>query len=227
MYLSRIPLNPARRGTRHFLTSPQITHAAVMSSFPPGTLDRTPGTGRVLWRIDQHGNDIHLYVVSPAEPDFTHIVEQAGWPTTSAWATRKYAQLLDTLTVGQRWHFRLTANPVRSAPTSTTPTADRQRGHIAGLNRRQQQEWLRRKAVDAGFRLAPCGPPEQQEDDVQVLARDSITFRRGSSRVNLSIVTFEGTLIVSDADKLTTALTQGIGRAKGYGCGLMTLAPPR
>ena len=38
---------------------------------------------------------------------------------------------------------------------------------------------------------------------------------------------FTGTLRVTDAAKLRTALTQGIGRARGYGCGLLTLAPVR
>ncbi|MFD6357443.1 type I-E CRISPR-associated protein Cas6/Cse3/CasE [Nocardia tengchongensis] len=227
MYLSRIPLNPARRGTRKFLSSPQVTHAAVMAAFPPGTATHTGGDGRVLWRIDQHGNDIHLYVVSPGEPDFTHIVEQAGWPTTAAWATRKYDQLLDTLAVGQAWHFRLTANPVRNALTRPDATEAKVRGKATGLNAADQLNWLGRKASDAGFTLAESGPPGQREDDVRILSRNTLTFRRGTATINLSVATFEGTLLVADVERLRTALTTGIGRAKGYGCGLLTLAPAR
>ncbi|MRH93034.1 type I-E CRISPR-associated protein Cas6/Cse3/CasE [Nocardia sp. SYP-A9097] len=227
MYLSRIPLNPARRGTRAFLSSPQTTHAAVMASFPPGLLDHADSPGRVLWRIDQHDKQIHLYVVSPAEPDFTHIIEQAGWPTTGAWATRKYGQLLDTLTVGQRWHFRLTANPVRHTQTSPEATARKVRGRVTPLKAPEQLDWLRRRAADAGFCLAECGPAGQREDDVRIIARESLSFRRQSATVSLSIATFEGTLVVTDTDRLTIALTHGIGRAKGYGCGLLTLAPPQ
>ena len=33
----------------------------------------------------------------------------------------------------------------------------------------------------------------------------------------------DGVLDVDDADRLRSALTEGMGRAKGYGCGLMTL----
>lgn len=227
MYLSRVPLNPARRGTRQFLSSPQVVHAAVMLSFPPGTLGHADEHGRVLWRIDQRDTEIHLYVVSPAEPDFTHIVEQAGWPTNGAWVTRKYGQLLDTLTIGQHWHFRLTANPVRSAQTSPDATARKERGKITGLSAPEQLEWLHRKAIHAGFMIPDCGPNEQRESDVRLIARDSLTFRRGSGRVSLSVATFEGTLAVTDPDRLKAALTHGIGRAKGYGCGLLTLAPPK
>lgn len=226
MYFSRIPINPARRGTRAFLSSPQVTHAAVMASFPPELLEHPDPAGRVLWRIDQQGKQIHLYVVSPAEPDFTHIVEQAGWPTTGAWATRKYGQLLDTLAVGQHWHFRLTANPVRSIKSGSSAVESRQRGRVTGLTASEQLDWLRRKAVDAGFVLAP-GTAEHHEDDVRIVARNSLSFRRGSGRVSLSTATFEGTLTVTDTEQLTTALTHGIGRGKGYGCGLLTLAPPQ
>ncbi|WP_458686372.1 type I-E CRISPR-associated protein Cas6/Cse3/CasE [Nocardia tengchongensis] len=227
MYLSRIPLNPARRGTRKFLSSPQVTHAAVLASFPPGAATHSGGDGRVLWRIDQRGNEIHLYVVSPSEPDFTHIVEQAGWPTTAAWATRKYDQLLDTLAVGQAWHFRLTANPVRSALTRPDAAAAKVRGKATGMNAPDQLNWLRRKATDAGFAMAESGPPGPREDDVRIISRDTLTFRRGKATINLSVASFEGTLLVADPDRLRAALTTGIGRAKGYGCGLLTLAPAR
>ncbi len=38
--------------------------------------------------------------------------------------------------------------------------------------------------------------------------------------------TYEGMLEVADVEKLKKVLTQGIGKAKGYGCGLLTLANP-
>lgn len=38
-------------------------------------------------------------------------------------------------------------------------------------------------------------------------------------------VTFDGRLEVTDPAALRRTLTQGIGKAKAYGCGLITLAP--
>jgi CRISPR system Cascade subunit CasE len=227
MYLSRIPLNPARAGTRRFLTSPQVTHAAVMSSFAPtdDTGDHPPvGEGRVLWRIDRAENNIHLYVVSPTRPDFTHIIEQAGWPTTSTWATRDYRDLLDELAAGQRWHFRLTANPVRAVMNRVVndPTV---RGRATGLDSDGQLQWLQRKATDHGFELGQCVSGDGKEPDVIITDRRSVTFQRHSQAVSLSTATFEGTLQVTDPQRLRASLVGGIGRAKGYGCGLITLAP--
>jgi len=44
--------------------------------------------------------------------------------------------------------------------------------------------------------------------------------------VSLVTASFEGLVIIADADLLRATLVSGLGRAKGYGCGLLTLAPP-
>jgi CRISPR system Cascade subunit CasE len=40
-------------------------------------------------------------------------------------------------------------------------------------------------------------------------------------------VRYDGHLIITDPDAFTTAILNGIGRAKAYGCGLLSLAPMR
>ena len=42
-------------------------------------------------------------------------------------------------------------------------------------------------------------------------------------QVTLRNVQFDGVLQVTDTSALRDALTQGIGKGKAYGCGLMTL----
>ena len=49
-------------------------------------------------------------------------------------------------------------------------------------------------------------------------------FPRKGKTVTISKVTYEGLLEVRQADALRSVLTDGIGRAKAYGCGLLTLA---
>lgn len=118
MYISRMPLNLARFDAKRLVGSPYRMHAAVESSFPPDSA-RVTEEGRVLWRIDYSEADhsAWLYVVSPNRPDFTHIIEQAGWPTHMQWETTDYSQLLNRIAIGQQWQFRLRANPVRKAAT--------------------------------------------------------------------------------------------------------------
>jgi CRISPR system Cascade subunit CasE len=232
MYLTRFRVNTARTGARRLLSSPQTMHAAVMSSFA----DLLPGEGggpRVLWRLDRKAKaDVHLYVVSPAKPDLTHLVEQAGWPTTAnGWETYEYAPFLSRLSAGDTWGFRLTANPVHSIRRNEGEPTKR----TAHITPRHQIGWLLKRQEAAGFQVLEK-PPERrllpQGDEWQLVVHDRRNLDFGKTgertqqrnRVSLATATFDGKLRVTDADALRRALTTGIGKAKAYGCGLMTLA---
>ena len=63
-------------------------------------------------------------------------------------------------------------------------------------------------------------------DDTGFDKPDPRPERKGKRmRVPVVTATFDGRLTVTDPEALRQALTSGIGRAKAYGCGLMTLAP--
>ena len=216
MYLSRIALNIHRKSTLAALASPQKLHAAVESSFPPG-----PETdGRNLWRIDKLDNDFYLLVLSNERPDFSHIVEQFGWPgAEQGWETKNYVQFVERIETGQRWQFRLRANPVHSVKPAGGLKAPKptQRGKVyAHVTVQQQEQWLLERAEKYGFKL--------QEGSFRVVQREVRQFRRQRQPVTLGVATFEGILEVTDATLFRRALTGGIGRAKAYGCGLLTLA---
>jgi CRISPR system Cascade subunit CasE len=218
MYLSRFEINTARRGARNLMASPQRLHAAVLAAFPSSVLN-AQDAGRVLWRLDQHEHRALLYLVSPQQPDLTHLVEQAGWPTQHGWDTREYTPLLDRLVTGQRWEFRLTANPV-SSRRKTPESARSQR--FAHVTVAQQTAWLLERAGKHGFTIVPG---VQSEPDVAVRRRDTLRFDRRGHTVTLATAVFEGRMEVVDPAALRSALTLGIGAGKGYGCGLLTLAP--
>ena len=121
MYLTRIYLNPHRRGAKQLMRSRQMLHAAVLNCFPPGVLD-DPGAPRVLWRLDrpptvrgaaprQGSPSCALYISSPVAPDPSHIVEEAGYATEGGVAIRDMSTFLEGLSAGQRWGFRLCVNP--------------------------------------------------------------------------------------------------------------------
>ncbi|MFI6288352.1 type I-E CRISPR-associated protein Cas6/Cse3/CasE [Streptomyces sp. NPDC051018] len=226
----------------------------LLPSDPDGPGTRDSEAPRVLWRLDHNARaEVFLYVVSPDRPDLTHLVEQAGWPAaaltpeTPGWQTRPYSPFLDRLTEGDTWAFRLTANPVHhirrkdGEPTKRT-------AHLTPIH---QMGWLldEGRQARAGFRiiekrederLLPGGTThmsktEHHGDRYELAVRDqrSLSFSkscddRASKRgpVSLVTVTFDGRLEVTDPGALRRTLTQGLGKAKAYGCGLMTLAPP-
>lgn len=227
MYLSRMQLNLARFEAKQLIASPYRMHAAVEHAFPPDAV-RNDERGRVLWRID-HNEQSHstvLYVVSPETPDFTHLVEQAGWPSRCKWETREYSKLLDRLTVGQQWNFRLRANPVRKAAHDRAEHSRRTPEQIIGKRQgyvtvSQQIDWLLRRAEANGFEVLE----EESGPALRVTQRKREQFNRGGSKVTLSTAVFDGCLRITDADRFRHALCHGIGPAKGFGCGLMTIAP--
>lgn len=199
------------------LASPQKLHAAVESSFPPGTTEAEDG--RTLWRIDRLGSALYLLVLSNGKPDFSHIVEQFGWPgAEQKWETKNYTRMMERIEAGQRWQFRLRANPVHSIKqTSSLHThAPAKRGKVyAHVTVHQQEQWLLKRALRYGFSL--------QEGSFRVVQQEVRQFLRQRKPVTLGIATFEGILEVTDVAMFLHTLACGLGRAKAYGCGLLTI----
>lgn len=205
-------------------------HAAVLASFPDSKAD---GHGRVLWRVDTFGPQSFLLVVSPDKPDLTHLAEQAGWPTLDGgWESRSYDGLLGRLDSGQRWAFKFTGNPVRALPVA----AGEKRGKVvAHRTVAHQVGWLEAQSEKHGFRLldreaegvdaASGNLVTGTVPTTQVTRGETIRFRRDKHTVTLSVVSFDGTLEITDPVAFCAALINGIGPARAYGCGLLTIAP--
>ncbi|TFI00786.1 type I-E CRISPR-associated protein Cas6/Cse3/CasE [Micrococcus flavus] len=134
---------------------------------------------------------------------------------------------LSRLVTGQRWAFRLAANPVKA---KAQPDGRRSKV-LPHVTPAQQVAWLQERAAGWGFSVPAAGESDGP-GAVTVTHRADERFGRGQngagrrrSRVTLRVVQFDGVLDVADASLLRQALTGGMGRAKGYGCGLMTLRP--
>lgn len=222
MFLTRLQLDPGRPETRRLLASPRTVHGAVVKAFDGKELV-VEGQGRVLWRLDHvSGNRLHLYVVSPTEPDLTHVVSDTGLPEHPV-QTRDYTPFLNRLDKGQTWNFRLTANPVRSVRTDDRQTTTKR---TAQLTVAGQTKWLLERQERLGFEVMQT----TRDHDLMVHNQRGLWFdkrERGTgehNRVPLYSVTYDGRLRVTDPEALRSALVSGIGKGKAYGCGLLTLA---
>ncbi|MDT0385955.1 type I-E CRISPR-associated protein Cas6/Cse3/CasE [Streptomyces dubilierae] len=112
---------------------------------------------------------------------------------------------------------------------------------VAHRTAAQQLQWLLDRCERHGFSIfdataTPAAPGLHTEHQdlsagpaVTVVSRDMLRFRKrpDGPRRTLSTATFEGRLRVTDLDTLRASLLGGIGPAKGYGQGLLTLAPLR
>ena len=208
MYLSRIELEPNRRAVMKALASPNIFHGAIEQSFPGPR-------GRRLWRVDTLGGKTCLLVLSQEEPDFGLLAARFG---TAVWESRDYAPLLSRIEKGGVWHFRLTANPTVSKSGETS-----ERGRVLGhITPEYQKQWLLDRAQKHGFSLS--------KEAFDVVQSQWLRFRKGTDGgrpVTLLSVTYEGILTVTEPALFKQALTDGLGRGKAYGLGLLTVAGRR
>lgn len=216
---TRIMLNQYRREARKFLTNPHAMHAAVAKAFPPDT-DVTHG--RILWRLDKNGHEDTLYIVGPEQPTADHIVDQAGWETRPP-QVASYDAFLARLMKGQQWGFELVANP-----TFSEPQPGGKRGKVrAHVSATHQLDWLIKRSESCGFSLLQDNEPTARVVERKVLSfqRDPNSNRKNNVRIHTA--RFKGSLTVIDPELLRNTLKNGIGRGRGYGCGLLTLAPAR
>lgn len=209
MYLSRIELDVQKGDTRRAIVSPQIMHASIENCFP----DMEGAKARKLWRLDRLRGKLYLLLLSPDQPVFQKFSKQFC-PPDALGEVKDYDVLLSRIEQRQRWRFRLRGNAVHSVSKQRES-----RGKVyAHVTIEQQRGWLIKKASTCGFAL--------DENAFDVTESDVIRFWRKSEKkpVTLGIAVFEGILEVTDAEQFKNSLTQGIGRAKAYGCGLLTVA---
>lgn len=205
MYLSRLELDVTNRKTLQALTSPSIFHGAVEAAFE-GERKRN------LWRIDRLDGHYYLMVLSEEKPDLAEAAEQFS-DAEKKWVTKDYDRLLKRVQKGTVWRFRLCANP-----TYSVAKGPGERGRVcAHTTRDNQRAWLMEQGKKHGFCV--------KEDGFDVVQSRWYHFYKGNAkhRISMLSVTFEGQLTVTDEIEFCRILTEGIGREKAYGVGLMTL----
>lgn len=210
MYLTRMELDTEKRNTMKAMISPNLFHGAVEAAFPG---KRT----RKLWRIDKIRNHCYMLLLSDREPLLDQAVKQFGIKG-SMWETKNYDSLLDHIEQGTKWQFRLTANPTRCVKNETG-----KRGVVRAHNTPYfQKKWLMDRCKKWGFSVA--------EEDFVIREARWQKFYKGEIRnypITILSVTFEGILTISDSEIFKKTLTEGVGRGKAYGMGLLTVIKVR
>ena len=90
---------------------------------------------------------------------------------------------------------------------------------IAEIVQQEGFRWLSSRSERLGFRI--------EEGQVRADAYNQVNFMQGKKnrKVSLSTIDFTGVLTVSDSEKFLYTLGNGVGPAKGFGCGLMLVRP--
>ncbi len=222
MLLHRIHLNPRCREARRDLSDPYQLHSTLCRAFCEP--DRKCPEGEILWRLEPETDSTgrpRILVQSRSIPDWERIGVQ-GWLAKADPAVDLKNRLkLDSLKVGQRFRFRLRANPCVT-----------RNGKRLGLMRQAEQEvWIERKAQRHGFslpRLASSNPSETSQERVDVRISQEQILRgkqHAGNGIRVYSVLYDGILTVTEPDIFGNALKTGIGHGKVMGLGLLSVVP--
>ncbi len=238
IFLSRLQLDSLSRRVQTELARPYEMHRTLCHAFPELTGDDWKAA-RVLFRVDDDGGRPRLLVQSKREPDWRAFSNHLGGgrylltpPEVKEWEPQFHA--------GQTLRFRLLANP-----TFRPKKADGSDGERRGLYREHERlDWLARQGARCGFAL-PQARATLKRNGAPMIFRDrpydSLTLElpvcqvidlndgrcspSPDRRIKFSAARFDGVLQISDLDLFIHALENGIGPAKGFGFGMLSLAP--
>ncbi|MEV7145487.1 type I-E CRISPR-associated protein Cas6/Cse3/CasE [Streptomyces sp. NPDC093084] len=217
IWLTRITPDPRSAEARRDLngTTAMNLHRRLMSLYPDDAGPDPRARFGVLFRIDDTPTGPHLLLQSTHEPDLTKLPDDYGITLS-----RPLDALLDALKPGLTIRYRCAASPVRK-PGATTRTMYNLPA-VVPLTGTHADEWWTRQADNAG--LQPLTLHSHPLD----AARATRTPAPGTQeRIRHARTRFDGTAVISDTDLLRRKISEGIGRGKAYGCGLLSIAPAR
>ena len=195
MYLSKVLLQP------HGLHNAWQWHRALWTLFP----DRANGEPLpCLYRIEA------MNLAEGAQL----LMQSAEKPQLKSAKARVLAQkeFEPHFITGQRLRFRLQANPTKKISDQQNP---KRKIRVPFIKEADQQAWIQRKFANAAT---------LKTEEMLIRNHPPTYFQQGRRGGKIVTVYFEGMLVVNDAEKLNQQLRKGIGSAKSFGCGLLSLA---
>lgn len=202
MYLSRLTLDTRSAQARRDLSDPYEMHRTLSRAFATSE-DETPA--RFLWRLEHSSNawgKPQLLVQSAALSDWGVLSALPNY--LQADVESKELQLESLIEPEGRYRFRLMANP----------TVTRQGKRYGLMTMPEQLAWLERQGERQGFVV----------EAALVTASDLSTSRKGDKRISFQRTCFDGLLKITSPNDIARAVQCGIGPAKAFGCGLLSLA---
>jgi CRISPR system Cascade subunit CasE len=251
LYLSRLILNLHCRRVWSELAHPYEMHRTLMLAFPqvpPEDKVKARDKFGVLFRADgdEPRGRVTVYVQSHVQPDWSSLDNLSDYLCADADppnpACKEVVKAYARLRNGQVVSFRLRANPTKRVGTPSAGD-DALKGKRVGLVREEEQiAWLMRKGQErerdkpGGFELLMKQVKDANGDILQVprvhvcpegKQRGHKKKAGHSQNMTHLAVCFDGLLRITNAGAFRETLGSGIGPAKAFGFGLLSIAPVR
>jgi CRISPR system Cascade subunit CasE len=208
MYLSKLTLNPESRESNTDLQNISRLHGRLMSVFPlVDNLSPRKHHG-LLYRIAEDNKSI--LVQSLTKPKWDSLPERYCDKIEKKEFNPNYTKEI--------YRFKLDANAIKK--TNTTNGLSIETGELTrGKSFRKTlvteielMEWLNKKSISNGFKV------KNMEVMINQARRDI------RSSIVVHSVIYKGSIEVTDEILIKEIVKHGIGNAKSYGCGLLSLA---
>lgn len=195
LVLTRVMFAGTDRRARRVLASRERLHALVETALDAGGSDKM--SARRLWRLDRVSHGMVLYILADRAPLAVMLQTQLGECRVES---KPYGPFLNSLSEGEMLRLTVTANATHTVGGRRVPVpvADR-------------EMWLRKRLNEAGCSVVA----------VHDTGSEDWHFSRSGRTVTLRVVRFEATIRVSNPGNVRTLLTDGLGKAKGYGLGMV------
>ena len=228
LWLTRITPDLRHRAVLDDFANIRNLHRRIMSLFPDAAGDTPRANLGVLFRVEHEERTLRVLLQSGVPPQPTRLPDAYGQTTPPI----ILKGLLDALTDGLTVRYRITANPFKQLPRGYTPPTTPDAGDSGdALGRRtpragdriplydqDAEHWWHTRAQSAGLRI----------QTTTMTPRRSLTdFGPRGARLRLVCAQFDGTAVITDVNAVRSAVTDGIGQGKPYGCGLLSLIPAR
>ncbi|MFC1596567.1 type I-E CRISPR-associated protein Cas6/Cse3/CasE [Planctomycetota bacterium] len=163
-----------------------------------------------LTRIDTLEGAYRLWLLSPCRPACPE------WCPPECFAAKEIAE---SFLSHRHYVFNLRANAVKCLVQRNEQGERKSRGkRVALVKPDELRAWIERKGELGGFRIVADRPL-----DIGPMVK--CHFRKKEQAACHGGVEFRGVLEVTDHEKFKGTYYNGIGRAKGFGFGLLLLAP--
>lgn len=238
LFLSRLLLNPRSRQVMSEMAHPYEMHRTLMRGFPEAN-ESTSARAEfgILFRADvnEERGTVTVYVQSSAEPDWLFL-RSLQYLRDKPDPPKNLAPVYEHFQVGQVLRFRLRANPSKRIAKPYNGKDELKGKRVGLLSEREQIAWLMRKGqerlkdVPGGFEILTRPVPPNtigetgQLPCVTACTEGKLAGRRQQQALTHLAVRFDGLLRITDPHAFRQTLISGIGPAKAFGFGLLSLA---
>lgn len=202
MYLTQLILDPRSAQARRDLADAYDMHRTLSRAFVAGDAQKP---NRFLWRLERDTNPwTHptVLVQSHHAGDWGSLQSLSNYLQVPA---ESKTIALDRYVQAGAYRFRLMANP----------TVTRLGKRYGLVDEEVQLEWLKRQGKRHGFVVKASA----------VSASNLLeSKRKAAGNITVQQACFDGVLEVLEPASVRNALLSGIGPAKAFGCGLLSLA---